>query len=179
MTDQTVNLPLGAQIDVRALAKGGSSYHLTLPHSLFTRLNEACQQVLSDVSLEVQFYQDLQGLNTLEGDLSVQVELICERCLQPFALTLASHFKSTPDAAKVRSLRLEDKADVLDLNAEGLLDFYAYLEDCLLLELPFVPRHADEKDCAVKGESWSFGREDIAAASPFAALKGLGGAEKP
>ncbi|MBU3827036.1 MAG: DUF177 domain-containing protein [Candidatus Anaerobiospirillum merdipullorum] len=169
-----LNLPLGAKIDLPALCRNDSNYRLTLPQSLFTRLADSCAGLRSDATLEVHFYRDLQGLNTLEGTIAITIDLICERCLQPFSYELNAKFKSTCDLAKVKSLRLEDKLDVVDLAADGMLDFYNYLEDCLLLELPIVPRHADEADCGMKGDSWAYGADEIPAKeNPFAVLKDL------
>ena len=65
-----LNLPLGAKIDLPALCRNDSNYRLTLPQSLFTRLADSCAGLRSDATLEVHFYRDLQGLNTLEGTIA-------------------------------------------------------------------------------------------------------------
>ena len=169
-----LNLPLGAAIDLPALCKSDCSYRLTLPRTLFTRLQDSCAQVCSDAALSVHFYRDLQGLNTLEGTICITVELICERCLQPYRHTLNAAFKSTCDLAKVKSLKLEDKVDVVDLDDKGELAFYDYLEDCLLLELPLVPRHDNEDECGMQGNEWVYGADEMPPVeNPFAALKDL------
>ncbi len=171
--NEVLDLPLGRNIDLALLCKSDSSYSLTLPRALFSRLEQSCAGIKDDPRLEVHFYQDLQGLNTIEGSISVTLSLVCERCLQPFDLKVQSSFKSTCDLEKARSLRLEDKLDIVDLDENGQFALYDYLEDCLLLELPLVPRHEDEAQCGVKGQSWSFGHDSQEPQNPFAQLKQL------
>ncbi len=164
------NLPLAWQVDFHALAKAEADYTLTLPQAMFERLAQSCDAVLGDAALHVRFFYDLQGLACIEGTIKIKVRLTCERCLNQFEQELSSSFNSTCDISRARSLRLEDKLDLVELNPDGSFDLYDYLEDCLLLELPFAPRHPSEEDCAVKGEDWSFG-EVPAEENPFAGLR--------
>lgn len=166
------NLPLSARVDFAELARNKVEYTLTLPKAMFERLEGSCKGLLSDADLTVRFYKDLQGLNTIEGTISIKVNLMCERCLQTFEHELKARFKSTCDYQKAKSLRIEDKLDFADLDEDGMFALYEYLEDCLLLELPSVPRHEDEEQCGIKGDNWTYG-EVPKAENPFAALKGM------
>lgn len=167
------NLPLAEKVDFHVLAKNEADYSLTLPQAMFTRLKASCNGLIGDAALKVHFFYDLQGLACIEGSLKMKVSLTCERCLQPFEQELDAVFLSTCDEDKARSLRLEEKYDCVELDEDGLFDLYHYLEDCLLLELPFAPRHPEgSSECALDGEDWSFG-EEIREENPFAGLKDL------
>lgn len=165
------NLPLSEKVDFHVLAKNEADYSLILPKAMFTRLADSCNALVSDAVLKVHFFFDLQGLACIEGNIKMTVNLTCERCLQPFDEELEAEFLSTCDEEKARSLRLEEKYDLVELEADGLFNLYAYLEDCLMLELPFAPRHPeDSEECGLQGDDWSFG-EEIKEENPFAALK--------
>ncbi len=149
-------------------------YELKIKKGLLERLQKACHGVGDAGSLSISFYHDLQGLATVSGEISIEVELICQRCLKPYRIALHSKFCSTPDEAKAKSLRLEDKLDFIELDEDGQFDALSYLEDCLLLELPLVCEHENEEECSLKGRDWVFeDSEEMAKASPFAALQGL------
>lgn len=166
------NLPLAEQVDFYALAKAEADYTLTLPQAMFERLAQSCDGLIGDASLHVRFFYDLQGLACIAGTIKMVVLLTCERCLQQFEQELSATFNSTCDISRAQSLRLEEKLDLVELNEDGSFNLYDYLEDCLLLELPFAPRHLKEEDCGIKGENWTFG-ETAAEENPFAGLKDM------
>lgn len=163
---------LSGSLPFNKLVESGAHYTVKVPKELFTRLAKSCESLLSDASLEVTFKRDLQGLSVIEGRVSMEVSVICQRCFKPFTLTLESVFSSTPDKEKARSLRIDEKLDLIELNPDGTLDVIAYLEDCLILELPLIPEHTDEAECELQGSDWSFGKIEEAP-HPFAALSGL------
>ncbi len=148
------------------------TYDLKVPATLLLRLNEACFKIIGDPVLHIHFGRDLQGLNIVEGSVSCMVELICARCFKPFSCHLKSQFSSTPDYKKAQSLKIADKLDLIELESDGTFDTLSYVEDCLLLELPLIFEH--DKDCDLKGNSWSFGdHEPKSSDNPFAALGSL------
>lgn len=75
--------------------------------------------------------------------LSVQapVWLTCQRCLQPFQVTLAfeRRLRFVSGEAEAEALDAESEDDVLALSRS--LDLRELVEDELLLALPIVPRH--------------------------------------
>ena len=79
---------------------------------------------------------------TIEGSLP----LVCQRCLQPFALPIRQETRLllAADEAELELLDAEEPEVVL---ASTPLDARTLIEDEILLSLPFVPRHA-EGSCA-------------------------------
>lgn len=162
------------KVNFYKLCAGDMHYELKIKKELLERLQEACCGVADTGSLSISFYHDLQGLATVAGEVSIGVKLICQRCLKPYDTILHAKFCSTPDVAKAKSLRLEDKLDFIELDEEQMFDALSYLEDCLLLELPLAGEHENEEACGLKGRDWVFeDSEEMAQASPFAALQGL------
>ena len=146
------------------------SYHGYLKVAELPRLTEYGTPPVGPAEVTVRFYTDLQGLRTVAGTISCTVKTRCGRCGEPLEVALQAEFCSTPDAAKARSLRLEEKLDLFELEADGSFALHEYLEDFLLMELPLTPFHAaDDPACRQPGDSWSFG-EIAPQDNPFAAL---------
>lgn len=178
MSDNKIKGPLEKVIDFNKAVLAQSSYKVDFDGSVMQRLNDACQNV-ENISLDIKFYKDLQGLRTVEGDIQTKVTLICQRCNKPFVQDLQMHFKSTSDYEMAKSLRIEDKLDFIELD-DGKFNLLDYLEDCLLLTIPIAPMHEENsEDCLLQGCDWSYGKiESAKEDNPFAILSELKGSLK-
>ena len=166
--------PLAGSVDVIKLCSQDKVYTGTIDKSYFQRLAQSTNALISDVEYQLHFYQDMQGVHIIEGESKVVVELICQRCSMPYQSTLCANILASYDEDKLKSLKLEQKYDIFELDEYSHFDVYEYLEDCLLLEIPIIPRHELEKDCLLQGSSWSFGQTVVEDSdNPFAALKDL------
>jgi uncharacterized protein len=88
---------------------------------------------------------------TVQIDYEAVLRVVCQRCLEPFTITVAERSL----LAIVEPGGSEDYApegyEPLLLE-ETRLQPAALLEDELIMALPLVPRHADEKDCGTLAE---------------------------
>lgn len=151
----------------------GLQYETDIPANLLPRLCECCTKVNEPAHVKFRFYRDLQGLNTIEGDISCAVSFTCQRCGKDFLETLSAHFCSTPDKEKACSLRIEDKLDIVELNEGGEFELLSFIEDCLMLEVPYVPKHEDGDPECQENSDWSFGEIATDRENPFARLAEL------
>ena len=110
---------------------------------------------------------DGMGRPLLTVRLDGTVPLVCQRCLQPFAATVAQQtdLLLARDEAELARLDAEETEVVL---ANTTLDPRNLVEDELLLSLPLSPRH-DEDACAAARRSMT----DEGKRSPFAGLSAL------
>ena len=110
---------------------------------------------------------DGMGRPLLTVRLDGTVPLVCQRCLQPFAATVAQQtdLLLARDEAELARLDAEETEVVL---ANTTLDPRNLVEDELLLSLPLSPRH-DEDACAAARRSMT----DEGKRSPFAGLAAL------
>ena len=167
---------LPEKIDLERLSEQDAVYETKLNHEIMTRLSDACEEIEEPALVKLHFYKDLQGLCTLEGEISCKLKLICERCGKPFSTKIIAPFCVTSDKEKAAELKIEDRLDIVDLDEDGLFNLYAFIEDSLLLELPTVARHENGDECDVKGTSWTYKDESAEEAlNPFAVLKDLKG----
>ncbi|MDY6321948.1 MAG: YceD family protein [Succinivibrio sp.] len=158
----------------RAVSQG-LSYDTSVGAEHLPRLGASCEGILEPARAVFRFFRDLQGLRTIEGEITCKVRLRCQRCGGQIETELRSKFRSTCDEAKAKSLRIDDRLDLVAVTAAGDFALLDYLEDCLLLELPFAPRHEDGDPACRAGGEWSFGQIEDKRPNPFAALSALKG----
>jgi len=116
---------------------------------------------------------DGQGVRFIKGRLRTGVELVCQRCLGPLRLPLEVVISLGLARGEAEFDRLPDEYEPL-LVPEGGIAVADLVEDELLLALPQIPRHDDERECEANGymkpgES----APDAEHRQPFAALASL------
>jgi len=123
------------------------------------------------VSWQIAGIADSAGRPALEITLDGVVPLECQRCLQPFAWTVAQRtvVLLARDERELAALD-EDDAEHEVVLAAGPLDAATLIEDELLLTLPFAP-HCGRAACA--GSPLYAGDAAEGPAPAFAALAGL------
>ena len=140
------------------------------PVSSLERLVDAICSKHGEVSAWLKF-GTRAGTPCLDGRVQAELELRCQRCLNPVAQNITSEFR-------FGLIRSEEEAELLPREFEPLLlsdseqSLKELVEDELLLSLPLVARHDGEcseilqqhrKDDSVQQDTYK----------PFAALKDL------
>lgn len=139
------------------------------------RLAESVNKVLSDAQVELSFYVDPQKLAVMKGRAQINVELICQRCGEPFVHSLDCEFLYSPVKNPQQIDELPEIYEPMELNAFGEIDLLGLVEDELLVALPLVPKHLSEH-CEVSLADWTFGDLPVEAEekpNPFAVLANL------
>jgi len=113
---------------------------------------ERLRGLLGPVRVELGFDADSGGQPLARGRLEAEIELCCERCLQPMVLRLEPRvcwrFVRPVDTgaeagADSGSADTDGAAAHEDIDFEGgAIDLLALIEDELLLAVPVYPRHA-------------------------------------
>lgn len=122
MTD----LSFTENVNFDKLASQEFSYSTKIDPENLKRLQGACVRVNGPVQADFKFYVDMQGLRTIEGTIKANVTFICQRCQKEFDKDLESSFLSTCDEQKAKSLKIDEKLDIVELNEDGsfnLLNF--------------------------------------------------------
>ena len=172
MSEQARHKPLPRLVDPRKLATKAVSLERRVEPSELSRLAEVVHGVRSvDVSLS--FKRDEHYRCEIQGQVSAQLELQCQRCLEPVGWFVESaiHWVVVPDDD--RASALPSSVDALILGAdEDDIDLVALIEDEILLDLPVIARH--DYDCIDPG-ALNFGdqSEPEVADSPFSVLADL------
>jgi uncharacterized protein len=157
------------RFDALELARKGGNIAGELDSATLPRLADRLvpdQASRSRISWRIEGGHDALGRPALTLTLDGTVFLVCQRCLNPFAVPVVQETMLLL-AADEAELALLDDAEAEVVLANAPVDPVALVEDELLLSLPFSPRH---EECASAGAAPSAAH---AAQSPFAELARL------
>jgi uncharacterized protein len=161
-------------VDVAVLADAGSRVELAVPVARLERVAEYLASRDGVVSGSVALSRE-GGRIVAEVALTAQLALLCQRCLKPMLLPIASH-------SRVALLASEDAAAAVPPELEtalapgGRLRLADLVEEELLLALPAAPRHAGVCPDARQGPTLE--NESQTTQQPFAHLAELLGRSK-
>ena len=135
-----------------------------------SRLNKECADQSGALSWSIDGAATSHGYPSMTVSVSGTVQLVCQRCLTPFAYPVASSTmlvlgKDDEDADQIEQVLDDESIDVIV--GGRTCDLRDLIEDEALLALPQVPKHAACPDSnvldALKADK----------PSPFAVLKDL------
>ncbi len=138
-----------AEFPLKKTVNEGRVYEDSLSGEHFPRLKEAVHSVDSPFHFRIQGDTNRLGQKEVKGDVSVEVSMICQRCLEPFKTTidLPIHWIPVKDESDQESIGDDDALLVIDGDEVNLLEL---LEDEVLLSLPLVPKHDQDDNCEGK-----------------------------
>lgn len=170
---QKVKLPL--TIDPYKDAQRRMDYEGCFPATILNRLGESVSNVLSDAQVTLSLYVDPQKLTVIKGSATVDVELDCQRCGNPFTQTLDCTFCFSPVSNMNQADSLPEIYEPVETNEFGEVNLLDLIEDEFIIALPLVPKHNAEH-CEVSTQEQVFGElpEELAKKpNPFAVLANL------
>jgi uncharacterized protein len=146
-------------------------------------LNRLTPMLVNDLgsgSAKLQFGIDEQGIRVLEGEIELEVSMVCQRCLEPVQKKVQATLNLGMVWAEEDAVNLPKAYDPWIVSeghvTEGQTDLYDVMEDELLLSLPIVVYH--DYDCVPASllssdteESDNDSSENKA--NPFAVLESL------
>ena len=151
-------------------AERNSSFEGVWPVAKFERLKPVLNSDQGDVHVSLKF-GDRVGIAYLKGSVSAELDMVCQRCLQPMKLPVSGSFLFglVSDEADIDRLPDDMEALLVEDTEQSLLNI---VEDELLLLLPQVSAHTEE--CSEYLRQQDKRRQaDKLASSPFAVLKNL------
>ena len=132
--------------DLESLANRGVTLSGELDIDKLTRLKSLLHSDSGSVRATLRFRQRGDGWLQSELDYRAAVELVCQRCLEPFRQELAEQVNVV--LADGDSLPATVPAGFEPFELEGgRLQPAQLIEDELLVAIPLVPKHARVEDC--------------------------------
>ena len=169
MSDPQTTMKLPSHVDPRKLANQDASLQGAVPPEELPRLADAVLAA-RDIQAEVVFSRDAQRRTLVEGEFTLQVEMTCQRCLQPVAEAIEGSVRVGVVWDESRAAELPRELDPWIVDSE-IGDLYALLEDEFLLALPIAAFH-DKSECAASGH-FSTGEHEETRENPFSVLAKL------
>ena len=161
-------------VDPFRAAESGQTIAGRVEFARMGRLVEAVENRDGSAEVRLSFAIDEQGVPHVEGRVSGEVVLVCQRCLEPMTvpitIEMALGIVGSDDEAK----RLPEHYEPLVTGGKPLA-VAELIEDEILLALPVIPRH-DDGVCAaanVANKEEPGDEDDASSTNPFAVLARL------
>lgn len=135
-----LNEPLPSQIDIRKLATKGVEIAANFPVSRLKRFQEMLADEQGSVDAKLVFYIDEQGLRRVGGEVHSNVQVVCQRCLQPVPIRVDCSLNLAIVWTDEDAQNLPKAIEPL-IVGEELTDLADIVEEELILSLPFVNYH--------------------------------------
>jgi uncharacterized protein len=132
--------------DLESLADRGVTLNGELTVGKLTRLKSLLHTDAGSVSATLRFGQRKDGWLAVGLDYRAAVQLVCQRCLEPYWHELDDHANVV--VADEASLPATTPAGFEPFElVEGRLQPAELIEDELIVAIPLVPKHARVEDC--------------------------------
>lgn len=162
---------LPKSVDARKLAGQGVTLSGVYTPDQLPRLRDAVVQLVQPVQLQLNFSIDEQGIRTISGEVSAEVEVTCQRCLGNMPLSLSAEVAIGLVWDEEGAQHLPKSLDPWIVGDEAA-DLSQLVEEELLLELPYVNYH-DDGECE-GASTFSTGEvEEETVPNPFQVLEQL------
>ena len=134
------HLPRAA--DFLLLAENNREYEGVLPISELLRLHDVIDKTEGDVAVSLKFGWKY-GVRCLEGTVSANLDLICQRCLEPMKTQVSGKFcfALVTAADDVNDLPGIMEPYLIEGDKQSVDDV---VTDELLLSIPLVTKHSEE-----------------------------------
>ena len=132
--------------DLESLANRGVTLGGALDVGKLTRLVGMLHSDAGSVRAELKFRQRNDGWLGAELDYQASVDLLCQRCLDPFRQELAEQVQVVLADADALPAMTPEGFEPFELEG-GRLQPAQLIEDELIVAIPLVPKHARVEDC--------------------------------
>ncbi len=134
--------PLPEQVDHKKLAVESARLEGVMALGRFARFSDYLASRQGDVRIKLQFSRGEGRRTLIVGELSADVSVTCQYCLEPVTVSVASSIDVLVVDSTVALLELPQDQDGLVCETERLI-LTDVLEDELIVSLPMVPKHAN------------------------------------
>ena len=142
--------PFPERVIPRKMCQGNGTVNSTIPLAKFLRLSEYLHDLHGRAEVSLGFDRDAAGNCILRGTVKAELNMLCQRCLDPVPVTVKSEvlLRIAEDEAGERAIAesLTDPGEKMEIVVcrEGYLDLLSLVEDELIMSLPIVAAHDNE-----------------------------------
>ncbi|MFW1676371.1 YceD family protein [Pontibacter sp. JAM-7] len=165
------NGPIPKKIDPRKMAERGAQISAEVAVSAMPEFCDMLADQDARIQVELDFSIDEQRIRLIQGQATGQVNMICQRCLEPVEITVAATFNLGIAASEEAAKQLPRYYDPVIVEAEEL-ELIPLVQEELILSIPHDAYH---EDCSIQT---SFGEPETVATeskkpNPFSVLANL------
>ena len=167
----TLQQPSGLprRIDALFLADEEAEIDGAVPLAALPRVAGSLAERRGEVQLHLRFCRDQHRRCLAIGELSSELQVVCQRCLEPMPLRMAFkvHWCLVRDDAEAQ--RLPRRLEPVLASMAGQLDLYGAIEDEILLGMPSEYTHQPQQ-CQLPQQYIHVSRKSAGRNRPFAKL---------
>lgn len=134
---------LPVQVDPLDLADKRREIEGDLPVSTLRRLGGWLHSDEGMIAVRLRFGRDEGGRRVMQGRLDGELQLVCQRCLAPFALPIGRPLDLVLVETEAEAGLVPEELEPLVVGEKRGVHTVDLLEDELILALPLVPRCGD------------------------------------
>jgi uncharacterized protein len=144
--------PFPERVVARKLCQQKGTINSTVSISKLQRFSEYLDDHDGQVKVSLHFDKDESGYRVVRGQVETTVSILCQRCLEPTEVGVASELTVTLADTEAEANKIADRfsgpLDKLEVIVceEGELNLLTLVEDELIMSLPVVVAHED-KNC--------------------------------
>ncbi|MEB8433477.1 YceD family protein [Cocleimonas sp. KMM 6892] len=180
MSDNSQIQRLPVEVDPFKLVEQGRQFKGRMPLSDFPRLKDLLYKSESKtneklVKVDLEFARNETGLPVIKGQITAEMQMICNRCLDATALTVETQTEVVLVGSDAQAERLQDSFDIWLVEDQTLV-LKDFIEDELLLAMPLVIAHDECEPARRLIEALpedEYNDEQKEKDNPFAALKDI------
>jgi uncharacterized protein len=131
--------------ELEALADRGGTLGGTVALGKLGRFTELLNSDVGEVQATLRFRHGGAGRLVAELDYRAEVELVCQRCLEPFRHSITGRVQMSL-VDEDSPARASEEIERYELE-EGRLRPSQLIEDELIVAMPLVPKHPRPEDC--------------------------------
>ncbi len=132
--------------DLNALAEREAVLNGKIQLRKLTRLREMLYSDRGSIEVSLKFHQHAITSVAVELTFEANLELICQRCLEPLAQNVCELVSLVLLDAVLDKSKTAQEQEVVVLN-KGKFNPVVLIEDELIVSLPIIPRHVDISEC--------------------------------
>ncbi|MFQ3201619.1 MAG: hypothetical protein ACI9SK_002354 [Zhongshania sp.] len=157
-------------VDARKFVVSGMEIHAYRQVEGLDRFVAGLANSRGSVDVDLRFFRDEQGFKCIQGNAAAQVEVLCQRCLNPMPICIEAEFNLAIVWTDEQAKALPKSLDPLILEEESLV-LADLLQEELIINTPFVSFHSEEcRDFVPEPEPVEVVRDGEEGDKPFAIL---------
>lgn len=137
------NQRLPEQITPFKLARQRRSLQGVLSLDTMARLGAMLADSQGDVTVDLQFGVDEQGISYMRGHLGAEVKMTCQRCMEPVTVPLEAEVAVGFAVSDEQARNMPEPYEACVLSEESAV-LAELIEDELILSLPIVAVHPEQ-----------------------------------
>lgn len=127
------------------LARSGRSLQGQIAVARMGRLAETLYSTAGEIVIDLRVRRGKQGGLCIQGEIQGGLQLVCQRCLQPVSWSANCEVRLGLIPTDRSEERLESGYEPLVAQEDSPLSLLTIVEDELLLALPIVPMHPENR----------------------------------